>query len=593
MFLKKRLLRHLYGIYLALIVLALAAFGLYAHLSLKNFYLQQAEEDLHARARFVEAQVDRRWSEAEFGHLDVWCKDLGSRTSTRITLILPNGRVVGDSDEDVRQMDDHSFRPEVKSALAGQDASSIRFSRTLQQRMMYYAVPVRERGEVVGVVRTAIPVQAMDTILARLRTRVFSGAFLIAFLTAVMSFIAYRRISRPMIAMKEGAERFAGGQLDYRLEVPDSGLMGGVAVALNDMAAQLKGRIETIVRQSNEQEALLSAMVESVLAVDMQGRIISMNQAAARMFGVDPSQVTGRLLQEIVRTVDLQNFLRKARETGKPIEEDVVVFTEKEQYLQAHGTMLRDARGRMTGILIVLNDVTRLKRLENVRRDFFANVSHELKTPITSIKASVETLQDGKPHDSKDVDRFLAVIARQSERLNNLVEDLLAISRLEHGEQQTAIELKRGYLVTVLQAAVQTSQLKAQEQRVAVEMACDPQLEVKFNSSLLEQAVQNLIDNAIKYSDKGTSVKVEGQRKGSEVLIRVVDQGIGIPREHLPRLFERFYRVDRARSRSLGGTGLGLAIVKHIVQAHGGRVGVASTPGQGSTFTITLPLASP
>ena len=592
MFLKKRLVRHLYVIYLSLIVVALGGFGLYAHLALKKSYLAQVEDDLHARARFVEAQVDRRWSEAEYNLLDAWCKDLGSRTSTRISLILPNGRVVADSDEDVHQMDDHSFRPEIKVALGGQTASSVRFSRTLQQRMMYYAVPVSQNGEVVGVVRTAIPVHAMDQVLQRLRRQVFSGAFLMALVTAIMSFVAYRRMSRPLIAMKEGAERFAGGQLDYRLAVPDSGQLGGLAVAFNDMAAQLKERIDTIVRQRSEQEALLSAMVESVLAVDMEGRLISMNQAAAKMFRVEPAQATGRFLQEIVRTVDLQNFLKKARETGTPIEEDVVVFTEEEQYLQAHGTLLRDAQGRKAGVLIVLNDVTRLKRLENVRREFFANVSHELKTPITSIKASVETLQDGKPHDDADVERFLGVIARQSDRLNNLVEDLLAISRLEHGEAESAIELKGGRLAPLLQAAVQTSRLKAQERGVVIELTCDPELEANFNGRLLEQAIQNLIDNAIKYSEEGTRVKVEGAQDGSEILIRVIDQGMGIPREHLSRLFERFYRVDRARSRSLGGTGLGLAIVKHIAQAHGGRVMVDSAPDKGSTFTIVLPLAS-
>ncbi|MDX1763176.1 MAG: ATP-binding protein [bacterium] len=592
MFLKKRLVRHLYVIYLSLIVVALGGFGLYAHLALKKSYLAQVEDDLHARARFVEAQVDRRWSEAEYNLLDAWCKDLGSRTSTRISLILPNGRVVADSDEDVHQMDDHSFRPEIKVALGGQTASSVRFSRTLQQRMMYYAVPVSQNGEVVGVVRTAIPVHAMDQVLQRLRRQVFSGAFLMALVTAIMSFVAYRRMSRPLIAMKEGAERFAGGQLDYRLAVPDSGQLGGLAVAFNDMAAQLKERIDTIVRQRSEQEALLSAMVESVLAVDMEGRLISMNQAAAKMFRVELAQATGRFLQEIVRTVDLQNFLKKARETGTPIEEDVVVFTEEEQYLQAHGTLLRDAQGRKAGVLIVLNDVTRLKRLENVRREFFANVSHELKTPITSIKASVETLQDGKPHDDADVERFLGVIARQSDRLNNLVEDLLAISRLEHGEAESAIELKGGRLAPLLQAAVQTSRLKAQERGVVIELTCDPELEANFNGRLLEQAIQNLIDNAIKYSEEGTRVKVEGAQDGSEILIRVIDQGIGIPREHLSRLFERFYRVDRARSRSLGGTGLGLAIVKHIAQAHGGRVMVDSAPDKGSTFTIVLPLAS-
>ncbi len=586
---KKRLIKHLYPIYLLLIVGALTAFGLYAHIALKGFYLQQAEEDLLARARFVESQLTNRWVTADPTELDKYCKELGPKTGTRITLILPGGKVIGDSDEEIGRMDNHAFRPEIKEALAGRTGGSLRYSRTLQQRMMYVAVPVRADNEIVGVVRTALPVTAMDDVLGRMRRRVFTGAALIALLTAVLSFVAYRRIRRPMKEMKLGAQRFAAGELDYRLAVPDSGHIGGLAVALNDMAAQLKERIETIVRQRSEQEALLSGMVESVLAVDLGGRLLSMNRSAERMFGVTAAAARGRVLQEIVRNEDLQNFLQRTLGSQQTLEEELVLFTEEEQVLQAHGSLLRDGRGKSVGVLIVLNDITRLKRLENVRREFFANVSHELRTPITSIKAAVETLRDGAPHKPEDTERFLDVIARHSDRLNNLIEDLLALSRLERGVENAGIQREPTRLMDVLQSAVEVCEPAARQRGITLECLGDPDAQATLNASLVEQAVQNLIDNAIKYSDPGEMVSVEGTRTNGQVRIQVRDRGIGIAREHHGRLFERFYRVDRARSRSLGGTGLGLAIVKHIVQAHGGRVGVESTPGQGSTFTIVLP----
>ena len=278
-----------------------------------------------------------------------------------------------------------------------------------------------------------------------------------------------------------------------------------------------------------------------------------------------------------------------ARTSDEAVEDDLLLRGEEERVLQIRGAALRDVRGRSIGAVIVLHDITNYRHLENVRRDFVANVSHELKTPIASIKGFVETLLDGASQNPQDAERFLRIVAKQADRLNPIIEDLLSLSKIEQSKEETSLPLSTGNIKAVLDAAVYDCQTTAAERNIRVAIACDEAVVADINAHLLEQAVVNLLDNAIKYSEPGDEVLVEVQTTPSEVQIIVADHGCGIDNDHLPRLFERFYRVDKARSRKFGGTGLGLAIVKHIVLAHGGKVTVESTPGEGSTFTIHLP----
>jgi len=332
-------------------------------------------------------------------------------------------------------------------------------------------------------------------------------------------------------------------------------------------------------------------MVEGVLAVDMEERVIGHNRAARELLGISSEDAEHRTLHEVVRNIDLQRFVARVLSTRESAEEEIVLRDGGEKYIQVHGTVLRDARGNSIGALVVLNDVTRLHRLEAVRRDFVANVSHELKTPVTSIKGFVETLLEGAMNEPESARRFLEVISRQADRLQAIIEDLLTLSRMEQDAGRTQISLRVEPLNAVLKSAIQVCELKAQESNIRIKLSCPEDLKAKVNAPLLEQAVINLIDNAIKYSEAGSVIGVSGSRENGEVIIRVTDRGSGVAKEHLPRLFERFYLVDRARSRKLGGTGLGLAIVKHISQAHGGYPKVESAPGKGSTFSIHLPAA--
>jgi len=329
--------------------------------------------------------------------------------------------------------------------------------------------------------------------------------------------------------------------------------------------------------------------VEGVLAVDRDERILHLNHAAARLLDLAPEQARGRSIQEAVRNRDLQAFIGATLAGTGSAEDEIVMYGNEERFLQLHGTALTDSTDHNIGALIVLSDITRLKHLETVRRDFVANVSHELKTPITALKGCLETLSDPRPMDAAENARFLAMMTRQAARMEALVEDLLSLSRIEFDAERKRIALDPGAISDVLQRAVQSFSAAAAAKSISLTVECPAEVTALINAVLLEQAVGNLLDNAIKFSANGTRVLASVHLDGNEVEIQVTDQGPGIEKKHLARLFERFYRVDQARSRTLGGTGLGLAIVKHIALAHRGTVSVVSDPGQGSTFTIRIP----
>ncbi len=584
---RQRLVWQLFPSYLLITVISLLAVTWYATVSWRQFYLEQTAIDLKTRAFLVQTFIKEGLAPENGPGIDRLSKDLGKLTATRLTIILPSGKVLGDSEEEPARMDNHSDRPEVQEALNGRVGISSRFSFTLGHERMYVAVPFEEQGRIVGVVRASLPLTAIARALRAVYLKTALGGLVIVLIMAALSLIISRRVSRPLEDLKRGALRFAAGDLSRRLPVPRSDELGSLAEAFNHMAEQLEDRIGALISQGQMQEAILASMVEGVIAVDAEQRLMTLNRAGAHLIGIDlvPSQNLG--INELVRDPQLQSFITRTISAREPIEGEIVM-SNGEQIIQAHGTFLRDTLGADIGFLIVLHDVTHLRRLEMARRDFVANVSHELKTPITAIKGFVETLLGGALNEPENAENFLGIIARHTDRINEIIDDLLSLSRIEQDAEQGKVCLTTGKIRGVMEAASHICATKAEAKNIAVNLDCPDELRARISAPLLEQALVNLIDNAIKYSAPGSAVQVEAQRDGAEVVVRVRDQGCGIEKNQLSRIFERFYRVDAGRSRMIGGTGLGLAIVKHIAQAHGGRVTVASTPGKGSIFSLHL-----
>ncbi len=586
---RKPLIWHLYPSYLILVLAALLAIGWYASRSMRQFYLTQIHQNLLNQSQLLKNQFLPMLEPNRYAELDRYCKVGGREIPTRLTVILPDGTVVGDSEATPAKMENHGDRPEFRQALEDDEGSATRFSDTLGQHMMYVAVAISDDKGVKGVVRTSIAIDEVDSQLHSLQIRMVVGGILIAVLVSIVCLLISRRISRPIENMRQGAERYAKGDLSHRLQPPDTIELAALADAMNLMAQELESRIQTVIRQRNESQAVLSSMVEGVVALNSEEQIMDINAAGARLLKRTSAQLKGRSIQEIMRSRDLHQMVQKTLTDGTNTEGDVTLYQNGQQILSIHCTPLMDVGGTRMGILLVMNDVTQLRRLENMRRDFAANVSHEIKTPLTAIQGFVETLAHGSVSEPEEAQRFLGIIQKHVHRLTTIIDDLMQLSRLEQDQETYRPKTRQSAMIEVIRAAIQLCGTAAKKKNISVAIEADPQLMVDMDADLIEQALINLLDNAIKYSANNSDITIGALKKEGTVEIRIQDQGIGIPQKHLPRLFERFYRVDKARSRNMGGTGLGLAIVKHIIQSHGGWVTVQSVHGKGSTFTLHLP----
>ncbi len=579
----------LYATYLGVVAFFAVAGGWYAAHSAGGFFVERASRELEAKARMAERLVAERFERGGDIRLEDLARSIASYASARITFVLPDGTVAGDSDVFQETMVNHAGRPEIRAALGGEVGRDIRRSSSTGWDTMYVAVPFRRDGKISLAVRAASHLREAAEAAGNVRTGIAICALAAAALSALLAFLVARRAAAVVGSLETAAESFAAG--DFSRGVPKSDVkeIDALVEALNRMAAELDGKIAALARERNERDAILSSMSEGVLAIDVSERVLWANGAARKLLGIG-EEAAGRSLYEVAREADAAKFAARALASDGPVEGYLTFRGGEERTFRARATPMRDASNRKAGIVIVLDDVTKLRRLETVRKDFVANVSHELKTPITAIKASIETLKDGAGADPDRARRFLEIAARQADRLGAIVNDLLVLARLERETELPAISPAEHGVADVLRAAAQDCEAKAEEKGVKVSISCDEGLTARFDRGLIEQAVANLLDNAIKYSYPGKDVRIEAERIEGEVVIRVRDEGKGIEARHLPRLFERFYRADEARSREMGGTGLGLSIVKHIALAHKGRVDVKSSPGKGSTFYIYLPL---
>lgn len=602
---RRRLLWQIFPPTVMIIILTIIGSTIFVSHYLKAFYTSQTLTDLSIRTQLILKQLHPALLANDLALVTKQCKALSIETQSKITVIAKDGTVIADSQEDPATMDNHGDRDEVATALTGKVGTSSRPSKMGKKEVFYAAVPIgrdpqksSSGTDILGALRLSTQPTSVDRLMRDVTAKIALASLIMLLMAVAVTLFVSRRISRPLEEMQRIAERF--GRHDFNKKIPVSDLtvskeVAGLAEALNQMAVELDDRVRTVTQQKNELEAVFKSMVEAVIVIDQEERIEHMNEAAFRLLGSNAHRGIGKPIVETIRHAGLLKFVREALHSKTPIARDGIVFGvgTTEQHFNASGTALYGNQGQHMGALIVLYDVTRMRRLEDMRRGFVANVSHELKTPITSIMGFVETICDQAPSLPDDMERFLHIVLKQANRLNAIVDDLLALSRIEQEAGNDEIELRQARLTPVLRNCLESATMRAGEKQITLTLNSSDTISVRMNARLLEQAVTNLLINAIKYSSEKSEVLVTAQEDQQEVIISVTDSGCGIAREHLPRIFERFYRSDKARSRKLGGTGLGLAIVKHIVQAHGGTVTAKSALGRGSVFTIHLPRAMP
>lgn len=511
---------------------------------------------------------------------------LGPRSGKRVTLIRPDGIVVGDTDEHPTRMEDHGGRPEIVAASAAEFGVSHRFSRTVGEEMLYVARELNENGKPLGYVRVAMPLRVVDAQLAAATRSVVLGTAAGFLLMLLLGLIVARQFTVPIAAMTRAAEELRNGNYDYRVRWDPRDEFGLLADTLNRLGAEVTERVATISQEDAQLRAILAGMVEGVVAVDQDDAVSFCNQAARDVLEIQRGDVQGRRLWELAPVRDLEALLEQARAGRAPASGEIELFRgEKERVIDVHASPFRG--GGRRGVVLVMNDVTELRRLERVRRDFVANVSHELKTPLTSIKGFVETLLSGALHDPENNERFLKRIDANVERLNHLVSDLLSLARIESQVEAHHDEVAWR---PVLDEVCRRNEEAARRRGVALEVSVEEDVVVLGDREAMVQVLENLLNNAIKYTPGPGSVRVRLSRLDGRGVLEVEDTGIGIPPRDLDRIFERFYRVDKARSREVGGTGLGLSIVRNLVRKMEGDVRVQSEEGRGTRFTVELPL---
>jgi two-component system phosphate regulon sensor histidine kinase PhoR len=579
---------------MAVTAMAASAAALLAVLVLVGPGLQRRALDhmrttLLAEARLMARVVEQPLAEGRPSEeLDALIDAAAKDVRARVTIIAPDGRVLADSSlsgEALRAVESHRGRPEVQEALSAGAGSSVRHSTTVGDDLLYAAVPIRHQGRVVGVSRVALSLRGVKEQGAELQRAVTVALGLAFVLTALLSAALSSPLAGPLNEVMDAARRFAQGDLQARSRVRRSDELGELARIVNRSADQLQERITEIARDRARTEAILSAMDDGVMAVDHRGTVVVANQALRE--GLQLADPVGRHYLEVVRQSEVGALLEEVLGTGDRRTSEVEMLRGGRAYAVT-GVRFPGPEGQPHGAVLTFHDVTERHRVERLRRDFVANASHELRTPLTSVRGFVEALEDGALDEPPTARRFLGKIRVHADRMAALVSDLLELSRLESGERPPRFETLRPEDVVEDVVASLGEQARSRQIALSTDAAGAPSL--SSDGDRLRQILENLLENAVKYTPAGGHVAVAARAgKDGSVVFEVADDGPGIPAEHLPRIFERFYRVDKARSREMGGTGLGLSIVKHLAEGIGASVSVDSEPGRGTRFTVAVP----
>lgn len=588
---KKKLFWQLFPSYLFIATATLITLVIASLFSFRTFYYAKTQEDLEIRAKLVGSQIQSLLQENNLISLQKKIEDLGKVSNTRFTIIVPNGTVIADSHDDPKVMSPHHERSEVVGAIKKGKGVAVRYSDTINETLMYYAFKYQFKDEQSVIIRVSIPLTAIKQTLKNIYLKVLLASTWLLTAIALISWWLARRMSKPLEKIRQQAKNLANGDFSKQIVFRDRDPLElyQLGMAMNELSIDLDKKIKTIVMQNSQQQAIFSSMAEGVLALDQTGKIHHLNHAASRILNLPSSNYENSQIEDILDHDPLSVWIQKTLKNPSRDRFQVALPSADNKIIEAHSNPLCSPQGENIGIVLVLSDVTQLKKLESLRKDFVANVSHELRTPLTSIQGYAEILINSDPPLTKNHRKFLEVIHRHALRLEKIIEDLLSLSRIEKESEDQQIELQIQNLQPTLKAAIEICEVAARKRNIQIHLDTTNNVYANINSPLLEQALVNLLSNAIKYSRENSRVSITTKELENEICLSVRDEGIGIAREELPRLFERFYRVDKARSRDMGGTGLGLSIVKHVSLAHRGRVAVNSTVGVGSVFSIYLP----
>jgi two-component system, OmpR family, phosphate regulon sensor histidine kinase PhoR len=570
---------------IAFSLLTMGSLGFYMVNSTRDILVNRLESRLVNEARLVaDLSMPGFADPAKNGSLDPLAKSIGGEIGVRITLIAPDGIVLGDTDQDPTTLENHSTRPEVVAALASGVGQAIRYSATLHENMMYVAVPVTNNGKVIGISRVALPFTTVDSSINNTVITTIVGALgLATLLVIIATVIITRLITRPVRQLTRAAEAIASGKLEQQITIHSRDEIARLGRAFNEMSSSVKNSMGVISDERSQLVAVLSGLTDGVVMTDPRGRIVLSNPAAKRLFNFKDANVIGRPLIEAVHDHEIDAALKKCLETAR--EQSVQIDSVSGRFVRAIAVPI--TAGKITGALILFQDLTELRGLQTMRREFVGNISHELRTPLAAIKAIVETLRDGAINDREASADFLNRLDVEVDGMTQMVSEIIELSRIETGK----IKLKPEPvdLNSLIQEII--TRLSPQANRQQLSLSADllsglPA--VMADRERIQQVITNIVHNAIKFTPVGGRIVVSTKVDGQSVVTSVSDTGIGISREDLPHIFERFFKADKSRSTS--GTGLGLAIARHIVQNHGGSVWVQSEQGKGSTFGFNLPL---
>jgi len=572
--------------------------GLFMAKVLEDSHIKALEENMERELKVILATGDwtRNGSDSELmAYYTEQAKRIKTSTDSRLTYVRADGRVLGDSDQSPDQMDNHLTRPEIASAAMSGVGYTTRFSDTLKENMLYAAIPVKNGDHITGYIRLAMSLEQVDRSILNLWYFLISGLAILFVIAGIVSYRIAKGITRPIEKMTRVAKQITNMNYESRVPAYSNDEVGQLGQAINRMSESLQQQMARIQENERRLQGVMENMISGIMMIDREERIVLLNPAGEDILGFSAQELLGKKYNEAKQQYEFTKLIQECIETREPISDEMIFYYPAEMILEINLIPIAHEDEEWSGVLVVLHDTTAVRRLERMRSEFVANVSHELKTPIAAVKGFAETLLAGALNDKDTAVSFLQIIFDESERLNRLIGDILELSKIE--SKRIPMHFSPIYMPEFLEKTVSVLRKEAEKKHIELSMFVDEDIYIEADEDRLRQILINLLSNGINYTQDGGKVKVrveplEMNADGDYERLRIIvsDTGIGIPKKDLPRIFERFYRVDKARSRSSGGTGLGLSIVKHLVELHKGTIRVDSEVGVGTKFTIELPV---